>query len=159
LDDISVLRESWRVECKLALGRDGNGQLPHDIWETYSAFANTQGGDIFLGLRELPGGTYELAGIPNARKVVEELLHGAADPRVVSVNLLCIDAVHILKIEGLSVIQVNIPPAPHLLRPVYISGDILNGSYVRDRASDIRMSQDRVRRLLAKVKAEVLSKA
>ena len=52
LGDIATLRESSEVECKLAQGRDGKGKLPEDIWESYSAFANTDGGDILLGLRE-----------------------------------------------------------------------------------------------------------
>lgn len=133
--------------------------MPHDVWETYSAFANTEGGDIFLGLRELGPGAYELAGIPEPRRVVEEILAGAADPRVVSVNLLCMDDIGILTIDGRSVIQVSVPRAPDLLRPVYINGNVLNGSYVRDRSFDVRLSPDRVRSILAKVKAQVLSKA
>ena len=51
LEDIAALKESVDVECKLAQGRDGKGKLPKDFWETYSAFANTQGGDVFLGIR------------------------------------------------------------------------------------------------------------
>lgn len=52
LEDIAALRESQEIECKLAQGKNGKGALPNDVWETYSAFANTDGGDIFLGLKE-----------------------------------------------------------------------------------------------------------
>ena len=52
ITDISTLQESSEVECKLAQGRDGLGTLPKDMWATYSAFANTGGGDIFLGIKE-----------------------------------------------------------------------------------------------------------
>ena len=52
LEDISILRESSEVECKLANGKDGKGALPNDMWESYSAFANTDGGAIILGLKE-----------------------------------------------------------------------------------------------------------
>lgn len=52
IDDIHTLQESAEVECKLAGGRDGNGAVPNDMWETYSAFANTRGGTILLGIKE-----------------------------------------------------------------------------------------------------------
>lgn len=159
LDDIRVLKETWQVECKLAQGRDGEGALPEDIWETYSAFANTQGGDIFLGLRELGPDTYELAGIPNPQKVQSELMEGVNDTRIVSANVLCIDSVAILQIDGRSLIHINVPRAPVYLRPVYIGSNALNGSYVRSGSADIRLDQDRVRKMQAKVRGELLKKS
>ena len=159
LDDIRALKETWQIECKLAQGRDGEGQLPEDLWETYSAFANTQGGDIFLGLRELGPGNYELAGIPDAQKVIDELMAGVNDPDVVSANLLCIDSVGIMRIDGRDIIHINVPKAPDSLRPVYIGGDALQGSYVRDRDADIRLDADRVRKIRARLSGQLLSKS
>ena len=52
LDDIIALRETDEVEFKKASGIDGKGSLPKEFWPTYSAFANTNGGDIFLGIEE-----------------------------------------------------------------------------------------------------------
>jgi hypothetical protein len=37
-ESLDLLRETCTVECKTALGRDGQGKLPHDFWPTYSAF-------------------------------------------------------------------------------------------------------------------------
>lgn len=159
LDDIAALRETWNIECKLAQGRDGHGALPEDIWETYSAFANTQGGDIFLGLRELGPGKYELAGIRDAAKVVAEFLDGVNDIRVVSANILCIDNVAILHIEGKAVIHINVPRASIHLRPVYVGSDPLHGSFIRTGSSDIKLFPDRVKRMQARVRAELLTKA
>ncbi len=75
LEDISALRESVDIECKLAQGRDGQGALPKDIWETVCAFANTQGGDIFLGLKEMDGGCFQLAGVPKIKQGWTDLGH------------------------------------------------------------------------------------
>ncbi|MBL4899686.1 MAG: hypothetical protein JKX76_08600 [Colwellia sp.] len=44
LEDISLLRESSELECKLASGKNSKGAIPKDMWESYSAFANTDVG-------------------------------------------------------------------------------------------------------------------
>ncbi len=159
LADIAAVKETWNIECKLAQGRDGTGALPEDIWETYSAFANTQGGDILLGLRELGPGNYELAGIPQPSKVIAELMAGANDPKVVSVNLLGVDNVTVLTIEDKFVVQVSVPKASIYLRPVYLGSDPLHGSFIRTGSSDIKLFPERVKRMQARVRAEMLAKA
>lgn len=62
---LSRLTESVELECKLAAGRDGKGAIPRDLWETYSAFANTHGGVILLGIREKPKGRFRIEGVQN----------------------------------------------------------------------------------------------
>ncbi|WP_257291847.1 helix-turn-helix domain-containing protein [Endozoicomonas sp. ONNA1] len=41
IEDIISLKESLEVEFKLAAGKEGRGEVPKDIWKTYSAMANT----------------------------------------------------------------------------------------------------------------------
>ena len=149
LEDIEALRESADVECKLAQGRDGTGTLPKDMWETYSAFANTSGGDIFLGLKELKGGRFELAGIEKPERVLDDLWSTIDNKQAVSANVLREQWVEQIVIAGKTIIQIHVPQATRKQRPVFIRGNPLTGTYKRQNSSDIRLGEEDVRRLLA----------
>ncbi len=149
VEDITALRESSDVECKLAQGRDGKGRLPKDMWETYSAFANTQGGDIFLGLKEKKDQSFELAGIENTQKVLDELWTGLNNKQKVSGNILRDRWVNVLVIEGKNIIQIYVPQAPRKQKPVYIKGNPLQGTYKRLNSADILQNEEVIRRMMA----------
>ena len=74
LDDLAALRESHELECKLAKGQDGQGEVPKDFWPTYSAMANAHGGVVLLGVRE-KNGVFSVAGLPNPAKVRADLFN------------------------------------------------------------------------------------
>ena len=149
LEDIAALRESFDIECKLAQGRDSKGGLPKDIWETYSAFANAQGGDIFLGIKELKDQTFELAGIENTQKVIDDLWTCLNNPQKVSGNILREHGVKVLAIDGKNVIQINVPQATRRQKPVYIKGNPLIGTYKRLNSTDLLQNEEVVRRMMA----------
>lgn len=68
-------RENNRIEAKKALGG-----LPKSIWETYSAFANTLGGIILLGVVEETDKSLRPISLPDPGRLIEEFLYklGAA---------------------------------------------------------------------------------
>ncbi|NOU13879.1 MAG: AAA family ATPase, partial [Methylococcaceae bacterium] len=87
LDDLSSLAESVDLECKLAQGQDGKGEIPKDFWSTYSAMANMHCGVVLLGVRE-KAGVFSVAGIANVEKVRTDLFNTLNNPGKVSVNLI-----------------------------------------------------------------------
>src|SRR6476646_7273623 len=97
--DLEILRESCELECKLAAGKDGKGELPHDFWKTYSAMANTNGGTVLLGVKEKDR-KFLFHSIEKPEKVLKELFDGANNPGKASVNLLTNDSARVLEIEG-----------------------------------------------------------
>lgn len=149
VEDIAALRETFEVECKLATGRDGKGALPKDFWETYSAFANSYGGEIFLGIKELPGPQFQAVGIVDTTKLLDDLWTSLNNSQKVSANLLTRKMVQILKIGGVSIIRVHVPHASRRQRPVYLRGNPLTGTYRRLNSSDCVADEESVRRMLA----------
>lgn len=149
LEDLSLLRESVSLECKLACGRDGKGALPEDFWPTYSAMANADGGAVVLGLRERKG-QFEPVGIDNVEKVRTELFNNLNNRQKVSVNLLTDEHVREWVVDGKTLLVVEIPRARRQQRPVYLTTNPLSGNtYRRLNEGDRPLADEDVKRMLA----------
>lgn len=149
LKDLSLLRESVSLECKLAQGRDGQGALPDDFWPTYSAMANADGGLVILGLRERQG-RFEPAGIANPEKLRAELFNNLNNRQKVSVNLLTDAHVREWAVDGKTLLVVEIPRARRQQRPVYLTTNPLQGNtYRRLNEGDRPLPDEDVKRMLA----------
>ncbi len=109
--------------------------MPKSFWETYSSFANTQGGTIVLGFEE-EGDKLKLTGIENPDSVVKDLWDLLHDRTKVSANLLTETDVMIREDDNLKYIVVRIPRADRYQRPVYLNGDLDNGTYRRNSEGD-----------------------
>lgn len=53
--------------------KEAHSELPKNIWETVSAFSNTSGGWIILGIRQ-KGKGFEVTGVDNAEKLEQDFL-------------------------------------------------------------------------------------
>lgn len=149
LENLSLLRESVSLECKLANGRDGKGALPEDFWPTYSAMANADGGVVVLGLRERKG-QFEVVGIDNVEKVRTELFNNLNNRQKVSINLLTDEHVREWLIDGKTLLVIEIPRARRQQRPVYLTTNPLSGNtYRRLNEGDRPLADEDVKRMLA----------
>ncbi len=146
--DLELLRESIDLECKLAAGRDGKGALPEDFWPTYSAFANTSGGVVVLGVREKKG-QFHLEGIANPAKVRKELFDNLNNRKQVSANLLSDASVQEVELEGRTLLVVEIPRANRKQRPVHLTPNPFGHTYRRLHDGDRLVPDEDVKRMLA----------
>lgn len=139
LEYLSEYREDNRIEAKRA-----QGGLPHSLWETYSAFANTQGGVILLGVAEAADKSLYSVRLPDPETLAEGFWRAVNDPAVASVNLLKPEDVRIVKSGGHRIVVIFVPPAPQALRPVYVGGDLYAGSYYRCGEGDRRIPREEI---------------
>lgn len=77
------MREGNRLEAKRA-----KGGLPHSLWETYSSFANTEGGLILLGVSEHEDHSLYITGVDDARNMAQDFWNMVHDPSKVSAVVL-----------------------------------------------------------------------
>ena len=72
IKDALLKGERVTLECKKA-----KSEVPKELWNTYSAFANTIGGLILLGVEEHrketdPAKRFEIIGVENHQKILTD---------------------------------------------------------------------------------------
>ncbi len=147
--DLRDLKESVEIEFKSAQGANGNGELPKDLWKSYSAMANTQGGEIILGVEESSKGIFEIIGIANPDKVITDFWNTVNSKEKVSSNLLENSDVEVIDVDGKSLIRIHIPQASRKSRPVYINNNPMMGTYQRFNEGDHKCDDETIKRMLA----------
>ncbi len=149
LGDLTTLAESQDVECKAAQGRDGHGEVPDDLWKSYSGMANTEGGVILLGVQEKPRGTFNVLGLADVERVRKAVWDNLHNPRQVSANLLTDGDVQPMTLQGRTVLCIRVPRASRRQRPVHVGSNPMGGTYLRRHEGDYTADDETVRRLLA----------
>ena len=143
LEFLSEYREDNRIEAKRA-----QGGLPHSLWETYSAFANTLGGVILLGVAEAEDKSLFSVPLFDPQELIDEFWSMVRDPAVVSANILQPEDVQVFDSEHNPIIAIFVPRAPFRQRPVYVGSDPYTGTYYRKGEGDCHCPRHEVDAML-----------
>ena len=150
MDIYKVLSGGERVtlECKKA-----SKGLPASLWETYSAFANTYGGTILLGVVEHMDETdkskrFEMVGVDDADKIRKNLWDIVNNKEKVNINLLHDNDVQTIDAEGKAIVAINVPRADYTIRPIYINGNLSKGTFKRNHEGDYHCSEQELKMML-----------
>ena len=135
-NNLEKYRENNRIEAKKAMGG-----LPRSIWETYSAFANTLGGIILLGVEEWPDKTLHAIDLPDPDRLIKEFWNIVNNPNKTSVNILSSKDVFMQEVDGNHIVVINVPRAERSYRPVYIDGNPLS-TYRRNGEGDYKCTKE-----------------
>lgn len=136
-------KENNRIEAKKA-----TGGFPHSVWETYSAFANTNGGVILLGVEEKKDKTLRAVCLPDPQRLIAQFWLFLESGKYVNINLLKPKDVFVMEIDGKEIVVIKVPKAKRIEKPVYIGGNPYLGSYYRDGEGDFLFSEEEVKKML-----------
>ena len=143
LSQLSKYKENNRIEAKKA-----QGGLPHSIWETYSAFANTFGGYILLGVVENADKSFSSVQLASPEKLVSDFWNSVNNHSIVNVNILSDRNVQIVESGGNQIVVIEVPRADRHDKPVYTGVDPFSGTYRRNGEGDYRCTKDEVRAMM-----------
>ena len=144
LTQLSKYKENNRIEAKKA-----QGGLPHSIWETYSAFANTFGGYILLRrCRKCRQELFQCAAPRPPKKLVSDFWNSVNNHSIVNVNILSDRNVQIVESGDNQIVVIEVPRADRHDKPVYTGVDPFTGTYRRNGEGDYRCTKDEVRAMM-----------
>lgn len=132
--------EKVDIECKKA-----EKNIPKSVYESYSAFANTKGGHIILGVKEdktktIPEERFMIQGIDNPLKQKEDFWNTINGSKV-NVNLLKDENVEIVEEDCVSLLVIYVPRADFNMRPVYVGENPYKGTYKRNHEGDYHATE------------------
>jgi ATP-dependent DNA helicase RecG len=128
------------VEAKRA-----ESQLPRSVRDTLSAFANTRGGVLILGLDEAEG--FRAVGVRDPAKMAADVASLCSTDMQPELR----PAIRIHQLEGVSLVVVEVPEIEQDRKPCFYRGaGMSQGSYIRVHDGDRRLTSYEVQLTLAK---------
>jgi ATP-dependent DNA helicase RecG len=143
VETVSALRriggEPESIEVK-----SGAGGLPKSVRETLSAFSNTAGGTVIVGLDEARGFTAVRLDEPTSLR--DRLVQMARDELTPPIQI----GTEVVPFEGGTLVIADVPAAREDQRPVFVTTQgVSNGSYLRSGDGDHRMSEGELALVMA----------
>ncbi|MCG8700460.1 MAG: putative DNA binding domain-containing protein [Bacteroidales bacterium] len=120
--------------------KEAKGGLPKSIWETVSAFSNTNGGWLILGVKQI-GNDYEICGVKNAEKLEQDFLNTL---RGTKFNVFVSTKQHIYKFDNKNVLAFYVPV--HKKKPVYYNSQA--NTFIRRGSADQKASPTEIDSML-----------
>ena len=110
--------------------KEAKSELPKSIWETVSAFSNTSGGWIVLGVKQI-GKRFEIQGVDNAEKLEQDFLGTLRSQKF---NMPLVAHATKYEVDGHKLLALHIPSSPY--KPIYFNSP--QNTFIRMGSGDQR---------------------
>ena len=144
MNDDSFVKEilNSKEDIHLEFKKSKTG-LSRSFWETYSSFANTDGGIVVLGIEE-NNPKNNIVGVEKPEVIKNTIFKEANNKDVVNINLLMDSDVLIKNYMGNSIVIIHIPEASPDQKPVFLKNKIDN-TYIRRGECDQKADSDTIK--------------
>lgn len=139
-----------QTECDGIEFKSAAGGFPDSFWDTYSAFANTDGGTIVFGVKEKDG-KFSLNGLTDAQidKYKKDFWTNVNNRSTISCNLMKEADVVTPEYKGYKFMLFFVPRASNEQRPVFRTTNPYNGTFKRNYEGDYKCTEQEVKRMFA----------
>ena len=145
LDSLLVQNECDDLEFKSAAGG-----FPGNFWDTYSAFANSEGGTIVLGVQEKKGKFFlDNLTEEQVEKYRKDFWNNVNNRSTVSINLMHTNDLVLGNYKGYAFMLFFVPRASREQRPVFRTTDPYKGTFKRNYEGDYKCTEKEVQRMFA----------
>ena len=139
--------EHIHLECKKA-----ESKIPNSVWETYSSFANTDGGLILFGVEEHIKEVefdkrFSFMSVKNPDQRIKDIWNTINNDKVSS-NILVDANVGTCVVKNELIIWINVPRAKYNQKPIYLNGNPMKGSFKRNHEGDYHCTEEEVKAML-----------
>ena len=148
IDDLLQYGERVTLECKKA-----ESTLPKSVWETYSAFANTNGGYIILGIEENRFAEsmeerFKIYGVRNAEQQRKDFWNTINSEKVSGCLLKDEDVQVVQYDDSITLLVIHVPQAIYRNKPIYINGNVYKGTFKRNHEGDYHCDESEVKAMI-----------
>jgi predicted HTH transcriptional regulator len=140
MDKEALLQRLTDIEWDDFEAKAASTELPKNVWETVSAFANSSGGWVVLGVTQ-HGKKFEVTGVSDAEKIEQDFTTALRSRN--KFNIVILPRCEKYEIDDKTVLAFFIPSSDK--KPVYFNS--LQNTYIRTASGDQRASEHEINAL------------
>lgn len=157
MEQIEFLSENFTYpkESNILEFKEASFALPKSFWESVSAFANSQGGQIVLGIQEnQKEKSFKIKGVDDPDRIIKTLFNENNNQAKINMPIISQNDVIKYKVFSHTVIQVNVRKVNNEERPVYLNNSSQN-CYVRTDDGDRKATFQQYKYFIVDSQSEV----
>lgn len=129
--------------------KESSKSFPKDAWKSISAFENTDGGILILGIEEhdKTNHKFRVSGVKNVQQVLDDFWANNNNPLKISYSTITNEDVQTVDVGSNKIIEINVRQALDASKPVYLNND-LTQTFIRNGGTDSKAKEDSMKTLI-----------